>query len=60
MNRWTRWAGAGLALLLGVLALETAAFASAVTPEIDPVSIPAGLMLLAGGVLMYRARRGSK
>jgi LPXTG-motif cell wall-anchored protein len=29
-------------------------------PEISPMSISAGLALLAGGVLMLRARRRSK
>jgi hypothetical protein len=27
-------------------------------PEISPTSISAGLAILAGGVLMFRARRG--
>jgi hypothetical protein len=60
MRRFSRWFGAGAALMLSVHALGAAAYASAVTPEIDPGSIPAGLALLAGGVLLMRARRGSK
>jgi hypothetical protein len=41
--------------------LASNALASAnVVPEIGPGSISAGLALVAGGVLMLRARRGSK
>jgi hypothetical protein len=46
--------------MLSLHALGTAAYASVATPEIDPGSIPMGLALLAGGVLMMKARRGSK
>jgi len=56
-----KWAGAGLALILGVHALGTNAFASAVSvPEIGPASLSAGVALLAGGILVLRARRRSK
>ena len=60
MKRYSRWFGAGVAVMLSLHALATAAYASAVTPEIDPGSIPMGLALVAGGVLMMRARRGTK
>jgi LPXTG-motif cell wall-anchored protein len=54
-----KWAAAGLALVLVVHALGTAATASVpvAVPEINPASISAGIALLAGGVLMLRARR---
>jgi MYXO-CTERM domain-containing protein len=56
-----KWAGAGLALMLSVHALGTDAFASAVSvPEISPASLSAGIALLAGGMLVLRARRRSK
>jgi hypothetical protein len=62
MKRYSRWFGAGVAMMLSLHALGTAAYASSATaaPEIDPGSIPMGLALLAGGVLMMKARRGSK
>jgi hypothetical protein len=60
MRGYGRWLGAGVALMLSVHALGTDAYASVVAPEIDPASIPVGLALLAGGVLMMRARRRSK
>jgi hypothetical protein len=60
MRTFIRWLSASVALMLSVHALGTAAYASAVIPEIDPSSIPAGLAIIAGGVLMLRARRGSK
>ena len=53
----------GSALVLGVHALSTTALASSATapvPEISPGSISAGLALLAGGILVLRARRGSR
>jgi hypothetical protein len=58
----TRWLSAGLALALSVHALGTHAVGSAVTqvPEISPATISGGLALLAGGILMLRARRRSK
>jgi hypothetical protein len=57
-----KWAGAGLALMLSVHALGTNALASVPTsvPEIGPASLSAGVALLAGGVLLLRARRRSK
>jgi len=56
-----KWAGAGLALMLSVHALGTDLFASAVSvPEISPASLSAGVALLAGGILVLRARRRSK
>lgn len=61
MRRYSRWFGAGVAVMVALHALGTAAYASStVAPEIDPGSIPMGLALLAGGVLMMKARRGSK
>jgi hypothetical protein len=59
----TKWAGAGLALMLGVYVLGTDAFASVSTPavpEISPGSLSAGVALLAAGILVLRARRRSK
>ena len=61
MRRFGQWFSYGAAVMLGVHALSSNALASTVTtPEISPTSISAGLALLAGGVLMLRARRGSK
>jgi hypothetical protein len=60
MKRYSRRFGAGVAVMLSLHALGTAAYASAVAPEIDPGSIPMGIALLAGGVLMLKARRGTK
>ena len=59
LNDSRKWVGAGLALMLSLHALGAEAVASAATavPEIGPGSISAGLALLAGGVLMLRARR---
>ena len=57
---------AGVLRVLGVAlvlhGIGTAATASVVqqVPEISPASLSAGLAILAGGVLMLRARRGSK
>jgi len=58
----TKWAGAGLALMLSVHALGTNALASVPpsVPEIGPASLSAAVALLAGGVLLFRARRRSK
>ena len=52
----------GAAVMLAVHALGSSVLASggAAAPEISPMSISAGVALLAGGVLMLRARRGSK
>jgi hypothetical protein len=60
MMRYSRWFGAGVAVMLSLHALGTAAYASVATPEIDPGSIPMGIALVAGGVLMMKARRGTK
>jgi drug/metabolite transporter (DMT)-like permease len=52
------------AYVLGVsvvmLSAVSYAFAGTVAPEIDPGSIAAGLGLLAGGLLIARARWRSK
>lgn len=52
----------GAGFLVIMLSLKaTAVFASgAVVPEIDGGSVATGLGLLAGGMLMLRARRGRK
>lgn len=62
MRRYSQWVGAGLALMLSVHALGTDVFASVApaVPEIGPGSISAGIALLAGGILLLRARRRSK
>jgi len=60
MRKFGQWLSWGVAVMLAVHALGSNALASAVTPEISPGSISAGLALLAGGVLILRARRGSK
>lgn len=61
MRRYSKWVGVVLALMVNVHALGTDVFAtSTVAPEISPGSTSAGLALLAGGVLMLRARRGRK
>ena len=49
---------ASLCLVLGVSGMAFAGFETpAAVPEISPTSISAGLAILAGGVLMVRARR---
>ena len=61
MRKFGQWLSCGAAVMLAVHALGSNALASTATaPEISPTSISAGLALLAGGVLMLRARRGSK
>jgi hypothetical protein len=64
MRKFGRGLSACGALMLAVHALGSNALASGAVgvpvPEISPMSISAGLALLAGGVLMLRARRGSK
>jgi hypothetical protein len=51
-----------MALALVLHGIGTTAMASRVqvVPEISPASLSAGLAVLAGGVLMLRARRRSK
>jgi hypothetical protein len=61
MGRFSQWLSGGAAVMLAVYALGSDALASVPqAPEISPGSISAGVALLAGGVLMLRARRGSK
>jgi branched-subunit amino acid transport protein AzlD len=63
MRRFGQWFSVGAAVMLGVHALSSNALASLSpvgAPEISPDSISAGLALVAGGVLMLRALRGSK
>ena len=63
MRAFGRWAAAAAAAMLTVHALGTIALASGepgAVPEIGPGAISTGLALLAGGVLMFRARRRSK
>ena len=62
MRRFSRWFSSGAAVMLAVHALGSSVLASggAAAPEISPTSISAGVALLAGGLLMLRARRGSK
>ena len=47
-----------VAAATAMLPTAAVASASAGVPEISPGSISAGLALLAGGVIMLRARRG--
>ena len=47
--------GVGLSLLASVTN-ASAGFAAVPAPEINPASLSAGLALLAGGVLIARAR----
>ena len=57
MRQWLFHAGIVGLVLLGTV--SNAAAGSPITvPEISPASISAGLAMLAGGVLMLRARRG--
>lgn len=61
-ERVTRWALAAAAVAVvahAAAGVAIAGFAVAV-PEINPGSISAGLAVLAGGILMLRARRKSK
>ena len=62
MRGFGRVLNACAALMLAVHALDSSVLASGgqAAPEISPTSISAGLALLAGGVLMLMARRGSK
>jgi hypothetical protein len=59
MRSVSQWLAPALALLF-VVGLGTDAFAQQPVPEISPAAIPAGLALLAGGVLMLRATRRRK
>ena len=60
--RFTNWMGAALGVMLVVHAAGADALASGASevPEVSPGSISAGVALLAGGILLLRARRGSK
>jgi hypothetical protein len=49
-----------LGVSIVVLSAGSYAFAGTVAPEIDPSSMAAGLGLLAGGLLIARARWRSK
>ena len=64
MRRFGQGLGVCAALMLTAHALGSNALGSepvgVAVPEISPMSISAGLALLAGGVLMLRARRRSK
>jgi hypothetical protein len=61
MRRFAQWFSGGAAVMLVLHAFGSTAIAQvASAPEVSPDSISAGLALLAGGVLMLRARRGSK
>jgi MYXO-CTERM domain-containing protein len=53
------WYGFGLTVLVCAASVNVHASA-VVTPEIDGSSVSAALGLLAAGVLMLRARRGSQ
>lgn len=55
-----RVAASVLGISLVMLSTASYAFAGSVAPEIDAGSIPAGLGLLAGGLLIARARWRSK
>ncbi len=48
--------GLGLAMVVASLATSVSAGRPGAVPEIDGASISAGLGLLAGGVLLVRAR----
>jgi len=74
MKRVSRWLGVSAAVILSLHALSAPASAwnggdddqcwgwqcSQRTPEIDPGSIPMGVALLAGGLLMMKARRSTE
>jgi len=51
---------AGLLMLLGSLATPVMAGEPTAAPEIDGSLMSTGLALLAGGILILRARRGAK
>lgn len=50
----------GAAAVAFVLAGQSHAFASAVSPEIDGSSLATGFGVLSAGILMLRARRAGK
>jgi hypothetical protein len=50
----------GLLVVLQGVSSSVAASSVTVVPEISPTSVSAGLAILAGGVLMLRARRRGK
>jgi hypothetical protein len=52
--------GLAVALVFHGISSSAVASATAPVPEIGPASISAGLAILAGGVLMLRARRRGK
>lgn len=59
----TKWVRAVIGVMLSVHAMGGDALAQpgpAPVPEINPASVSAGLALLAGGVLVLRARWRSK
>jgi hypothetical protein len=59
MRHWMFHATLVAVILLGMVSNAAAGDPTAVAvPEISPTSISAGLAILAGGVLMFRARRG--
>ena len=61
MRRFAQGLSVCAAAMLALHALSSNVLAAvSPAPEISPNSISAGLALLAGGVLMLRARRGSK
>ena len=60
MRKFDPWGVAGLATMF-IVALATTALAQApAAPEVDPASVSTGLALLAGSVLVVRARRAGK
>jgi hypothetical protein len=57
MRNWSVRVGlAALTLLITATVASAGAPAPAIVPEISPTSISAGLAVLAGGILMVRAR----
>jgi hypothetical protein len=58
MRQWISLASLAALVLLGIVNNAAASVAAPVAvPEIGPASISAGVAILAGGVLMLRARR---
>jgi len=56
----TCWYGLGLLMIVHSLGRNVLAGLTVPAPEIDAGSVSAGLGLLAGGILILRARRRSK